>query len=167
MFQAVEGRWGSREVEIAAVSLVGASGQPAHVFQSGDPMDIRLRVQAHRPVTDLVFGVGIFNAEGVCCYGTNTHIEGAMSGAMSGHGEVRFAIERLDLVEGTYKLDVAAHRASGAPYDYHRLLYTLRVTSPLKEAGVFRPPHRWSFSGGIRIDGLGPSDGRSPQGVKG
>ena len=167
MFQAVEGRWGSREIEIAAVSLVGASGQPAHVFPSGDPMEIQLRVQAHSPVTDLVFGVGIFNAEGVCCYGTNTNIEGAVSGAMSGHGEVRFAIERLDLVEGTYKLDVAAHRASGAPYDYHRLLYTLRVTSPLKETGVFRPPHRWSFSGGIRIDGLGPSDPRSPQGVKG
>ena len=167
MFQAVEGRWGSREIEIAAVSLVGASGQPAHVFPSGDPMEIELRVQAHSPVTDLVFGVGIFNAEGVCCYGTNTNIEGAVSGAMSGHGEVRFAIERLDLVEGTYKLDVAAHRASGAPYDYHRLLYTLRVTSPLKETGVFRPPHRWSFSGGIRIDGLGPSAPRSPQGVKG
>ena len=167
MFQAVEGRWGSREIEIAAVSLVGASGQPAHVFPSGDPMEIQLRVQAHSPVTDLVFGVGIFNAEGVCCYGTNTNIEGAVSGAMSGHGEVRFAIERLDLVEGTYKLDVTAHRASGAPYDYHRLLYTLRVTSPLKETGVFRPPHRWSFSGGIRIDGLGPSDPRSPQGVKG
>ena len=167
MFQAVEGRWGSREIEIAAVSLVGASGQPAHVFPSGDPMEIQLRVQAHSPVTDLVFGVGIFNAEGVCCYGTNTNIEGAVSGAMSGHGEVRFAIERLDLVEGTYKLDVAAHRASGAPYDYHRLLYTFRVTSPLKETGIFRPPHRWSFSGGIRIDGLGPSDPRSPQGVKG
>ncbi len=155
MFRAVEGRWGSREVEIVAVELLGPGGQPSHVFPSGDPMVIRLQVRAHQPVTDLVFGVGIFNAEGVCCYGTNTHIEGAASGAMSGDGEARFAIDRLDLVEGTYKVDVAVHRASGAPYDYHRLLYTLRVTSPLKEVGIFRPPHRWSFSGGIRIAGLG------------
>jgi hypothetical protein len=155
MFRAVEGRWGSREVEIVAVELRGPGGQPSHVFRSGDPMEIRLQVRAHRPVTDLVFGVGIFNAEGVCCYGTNTHIEGAVSGAMSGDGEARFAIDRLDLVEGTYKVDVAVHRPGGAPYDYHRLLYTLRVTSPLKEVGIFRPPHRWSFSGGIRIAGLG------------
>ena len=28
---------------------------------------------------------------------------------------------------GTYKLDVAVHRQNGAPYDYHRLLYTFRV----------------------------------------
>ena len=63
--KAVEGSWGSREVEIEAVEFVGASGQPAHVFPSGAPMEIRLQVQAHSPVTDLVFGVGIFNAEGV------------------------------------------------------------------------------------------------------
>ena len=37
-------------------------------------------------------------------------------------------------------------------------LYTIRITSRLKEAGIFRPPHRWSFSGGIRIEGLGPTD---------
>ena len=163
--KAVEGRWGSREVEIVAVEFVGASGQPAHVFPSSAPMEIRLQVQAHSPVTDLVFGVGIFNAEGVCCYGTNTDVDGAVSGAMSGHGEARFGIDRLDLVAGTYKVDVAVHRKNGAPYDYHRLLYTLRVTSPLKEAGIFRPPHRWDFSGGIRIAGLGPSEGVPPRDV--
>jgi ABC-type polysaccharide/polyol phosphate transport system ATPase subunit len=160
--KAIEGRWGSREVEIMAVEFVGASGQPAHVFPSGASMEIRLQVQASSPVTDLVFGVGIFNAEGVCCYGTNTDVEGAVSGAMTGHGEARFTIDRLDLVAGTYKVDVAAHRKNGAPYDYHRLLHTLRITSPLKEAGIFRPPHRWDFSGGIRIAGLGPSEGRPP-----
>jgi hypothetical protein len=75
---------------------------------------------------------------------------------MNGTGEVRFAIDRLDLVDGTYKLDVAAHRASGAPYDYHRLLYTMRISSRLKEAGIFRPPHRWMFSGGIRMNDRTP-----------
>jgi hypothetical protein len=117
-------------------------------------MEIRLRVRAAQPVTDLVFGIGIFSADGVCCYGTNTQIEGATAGAMSGEGEARFSIGHLDLVDGTYKLDVAVHRANGAAYDYHRLLYTFRVKSALKEAGIFRPPHRWTFSGGVRLDGL-------------
>jgi hypothetical protein len=154
MTRAVEGRWGSREVEISGVEFRGRNGQTAHVFQSGDPMEIRLKVRARRPVSDLVFGVGIFNADGVCCYGTNTAIEGATSGAMSGEGQVSFTIERLDLVEGSYMVDVAAHRHDGAPYDYHRLLHTLRVVSPLKETGIFRPPHRWTFDGDIRITGL-------------
>ena len=156
MFKAEEGRWGSREVEITGVDVIGRDGRPTHVFQSGDPLEIRLRVVALHPVTDLVFGVGIFNAEGVCCYGTNTNIEGATSGALTGAGEARFAIDRLELVDGTYKLDVAAHRENGAAYDYHRLLYTIRMTSRLREVGIYRPPHRWSFSGGIRVSGLNP-----------
>ena len=154
MFRAVEGRWGSREVEILGVDLVGPDGSSTHVFQSGEEMEVRLRVRANQPVTDFVFGVGIFNADGVCCYGTNTNIDGAAPGELSGDGEVRFGVDRLDLVDGTYKLDVAVHRENGAPYDYHRLLYTFRVKSRLKEAGIFRPPHRWRFSGGIRISGL-------------
>jgi hypothetical protein len=136
------------------VDLVGPDGQPAHVFQSGEPLEIRLRVQTRQPVRDFVFGVGIFNADGVCCYGTNTHIEGATPGELTGDAEVTVAIDRLDLVEGTYKLDVAVHRENGAPYDYHRLLYTFRVKSHLKEVGIFRPPHRWRFSGRIHMSGL-------------
>jgi ABC-type polysaccharide/polyol phosphate transport system ATPase subunit len=154
MFKADEGRWGSREVEITRVDIVDGAGQPAHVFQSGDPVEIRLQVHAQQPVSDFVFGVGLFNAEGVCCYGTNTLIEGATAGELKGDGEVRFLIDHLHLVEGTYKLDVAVHRENGTPYDYHRLLHTIRVKSRLKEAGIFRPPHRWTFSGGIRISGL-------------
>ncbi len=44
------------------------------------------------------------------------------------------------------KLDVAVHKKDGAPYDYHRLLYTFRVKSRTKDAGIYRPRHRWSFS---------------------
>jgi ABC-type polysaccharide/polyol phosphate transport system ATPase subunit len=154
LFKAAEGRWGSREVEITAVHLAGDGGEPTHVFKSGDRMEIRLHVHTSQRLTDFVFGIGIFNAEGVCCYGTNTHIEGALPGELNGQSNVTFVIENLDLVEGTYKVDVAVHRTNGAPYDYHRLLYTFRVTSRLRDVGIFRPRHRWQFSGGVRISGL-------------
>jgi ABC-type polysaccharide/polyol phosphate transport system ATPase subunit len=153
MFKALEGRWGTREAEIVAVELRRADGTPAHVFQSGDAVDIRLSVLARQQLTDFVFGVGIFNVEGVCCYGTNTSIEGFRPTELNGTAEVLFHVERLDLIEGAYKLDVAVHRESGAPYDYHRLLYSFRVTSHSRDTGIFRPAHRWSFGGGIRMAG--------------
>jgi hypothetical protein len=156
MSKVLEGRWGSKEIEIVAVEFLDRDRQPAHLFRSGDAVEIRLRVRAHQPVTDLVFGVGIFNADGVCCYGTNTDLEGATLTEMRGEGEARFTISRLDLIDGTYKVDVAVHRKNGAPYDYHRLRHTLRVVSSSKDTGVFRPPHEWSFSGGITIAGLEP-----------
>jgi ABC-type polysaccharide/polyol phosphate transport system ATPase subunit len=156
LFKASEGRWGSREVEITALDFLTSNGQPSHVFQSGDPVQIRMRVRAATMVRDFAFGIAIFTVDGVCCYGTNTHIEGAAPEELSGDGEVTLSIDRLDLVAGTYKVDVAVHRQNGAPYDYHRLLYTLRVSSSVKDTGIFRPPHRWSCSGGIRISGLHP-----------
>ena len=154
MFKATEGRWGSREAEITGVEMIGASGLPAHLFKSGERVDIRLHVRANQRVNDFAFGVGIFNADGICCYGTNTHIEGGASSELSGEGMVVLTIDSLNLVEGTYKLDVAVHRQNGVPYDYHRLLYTFRVKSAQKDVGIFRPPHHWSFSGGIRMSGL-------------
>jgi ABC-type polysaccharide/polyol phosphate transport system ATPase subunit len=148
------GRWGSKEVELAGVELIGDGGA-THVFNSGDRAEIRFRAHAAQRVTDFVFGVAIFNAEGVCCYGTNTHLEGARPGELFGEANVQFAIENLDLVEGTYTLDVAAHRENGAPYDYHHRLYTFRVLSQVKDIGVFRPRHRWHFGGDITISGMG------------
>jgi len=151
MFQAGEGRWGSREVEIAEVALVDGRGQRSFVFHSGEPMSIRLKVHASAPTDDFVFGVGLFNAGGVCCYGTNTYVEEMNPDHLSGEAEVTFAIDSLDLVEGTYKLDVAVHKRDGAPYDYHRLLYTFRVNSRMHDIGIYRPQHRWTFSPNVRF----------------
>ena len=151
MSQAAEGRWGSGGIEITDVAFLNDQGQPTHVFHTGEPVTLRLRVRAARPTADFVFGIGIFNAEGVYVYGTNTDIEEHESSSLSGDAEVAFEIDALDLVEGTYKLDVAVHKRDGAPYDYHRLLYTFRVKSRLKDVGIYRPRHKWRFSGDIRF----------------
>jgi ABC-type polysaccharide/polyol phosphate transport system ATPase subunit len=150
MFQASEGRWGSREVEITGVTLAGSDGT-GHVFRSGDPLDVRITLRAPLPIDDFVVGIGIFNAQGVCCYGTNTAIEDLAPEHLSGDAEVVFSIASLDLVEGTYKLDVAVHKIDGYPYDYHRLLYTFRVKSRAKDVGIYRPRHTWRFTGDVRF----------------
>ena len=151
MFQAVEGRWGSREIEITEVTLLDGGQRPSFLFHSGDPMSVRLRVVAHAPATDFVFGLSLFNADGVCCYGTNTFIEEMDPERLEGEVDVTFAIESLDLVEGSYKLDVAVHTCDGYPYDYHRLLYTFRVNSRTPDVGIYRPRHHWAFSRGRAI----------------
>jgi ABC-type polysaccharide/polyol phosphate transport system ATPase subunit len=151
MFKATEGRWGTREVEILEVVLLGEDGEAGHVFQCGERIDVRMRVRAHKPTRDFVFGFGIFNADGVCCYGTNTNLEDLQPEEIAGDGSVTFHIDALKLVEGTYRLDLAAHKLDGYPYDYHRLLYSFRMKSRTRDVGVYRPDHRWSFSPNIRF----------------
>lgn len=162
MFKAEAGRWGSGEIEITKVDLVGADGTTGHVFHSGDPMTIRLQLRARATVRDFVFGIGLFNSDGVCIYGTNTSIEEMSAQEMSGDGEVRFVIEELPLTEGTYKLDLAVHKLDGFPYDYHRQLYTFRVKSRIKDVGFFRPRHAWAFSPTVRLKQLEGPEGWRP-----
>ena len=151
MYKATEGRWGSREVEITDVALLDRDGKPSFVFRSGDPMSIRLTAHAAQPNDDVVFGIGLFNAEGVCCYGTNTHLEELNLAELAGEARATFEMESLDLVEGTYKLDVAVHKRDGVPYDYHRLLYTFRVKSRTHDVGIYRPRHHWTFSPNVQF----------------
>jgi len=150
MFRAAQGRWGSGPVRIDRVVLE-RNGKVTHIFQSGDQLAIKLSVSTERPVKDFVFGISIFNPDGICCYGTNTDIEDFLPLEMIGEGQVVFVVENLDLVEGTYKIDVAAHTRQGVQYDYHRLLYTFRVKSGIKDTGIFRPRHRWTFSPNVRF----------------
>ena len=152
-FKSTEGRWGTREIEIANVTISGPDGEAGHVFQSGDSIQVRMDVNAKETITDFVFGLGLFNADGVCVYGTNTNLEEFQPTEITGDAAVTFTIDRLDLVEGTYRLDLAAHKADGYPYDYHRLLYTFRVKSKIRDVGIYRPDHRWNFSGGIKFEG--------------
>ena len=152
MFRATEGRWGSREIEITEVQLFGSDQQPGHVFHSGESLTVRIRLRSPIENQDFVIGIGIFNAEGVCCYGTNTNIEELKAVRILGDAEAFFSIDSLDLVEGTYKIDVAVHKLDGYPYDYHRLLYTFRVKSRTKDVGIYRPRHAWRFSDGVAFD---------------
>ncbi len=146
------GRWGSRDVEITAVRLLDANGKDRRVFAPGEAVTIALSVRAAQPVTDFVFGIGLFSSDGVNIYATNTSIEEIEPRRFEGEGEVRLVLEELRLVEGTYLLDVATHRDDGTPYDYHRGLYSFRVKSRLADTGLYRPAHRWEFDGGVEMD---------------
>ncbi len=143
-----QGRWGGREVEITSVRLKDARGRERHVYVPGESLTVVLGVRAAAPVQDFVFGLGLFTTDGVSVYGTNTLLEDYQAKNLVGEAEVALVLEDLRLTEGTYLLDVAAHKGDGTPYDYHRGLYSFRVKSRVKDVGVYRPHHRWVFSGG-------------------
>jgi ABC-type polysaccharide/polyol phosphate transport system ATPase subunit len=151
MFRAEPGRWGTREAEIVHVEMRCGRNAPAQVLASGESLELRLRVRAAQVLTDVAFGFAIFNADGVCCYGTNTHIDGAPVSALAGEAEVSLRIDSLWLVDGLYSVDVAVHSRGGVPYDYHRQLHSFRVQSATKDVGIFRPPHRWAAKGGVTV----------------
>src|SRR5205814_869569 len=97
-----EGRWGSREVEITSVRLLDDRGRVRHVYVPGESLTLSLGVRAAQEVRDFVFGVGLFTADGVQVYGTNTHLEEYVPRMAAGLGQVKLTLRDLRLVEGTY-----------------------------------------------------------------
>ncbi|MGB8953185.1 MAG: ABC transporter ATP-binding protein [Candidatus Aminicenantales bacterium] len=148
-----ENRWGKREVEIRKVTLKNLRGEEKHVFSPEEGLVIEMDLDARSRIEDFVFGIGIFNSQGISCYGINTYLDNFTPVSIEGEGKVLCCIEKLDLINGTYYLDVAVHKRDGYPYDFHRNLYSFMVSSTRKDVGIARLPHAWSFSPTINIRG--------------
>ena len=70
-----------------ASRLIGADGDRPRL-PVGRARGVQMAVRAHHPLKDFVFGFGIFNADGVCCYGTNTNLEELQPDEIAGEGVV-------------------------------------------------------------------------------
>ncbi|MBU4404272.1 MAG: ABC transporter ATP-binding protein [Candidatus Aminicenantes bacterium] len=146
-----EKRWGSREIEISNVKMFDAANREKYIFEADEPLAIQFDVEARAAESDFVFGIGVYNGEGVNCYGSNTLLENYAARQIQGKGKVRLTVPALGLVNGTYFLDIAVHKRDGYPFDYHHFQYTFRVTSSHRDVGIARIPHRWEFSDNIAL----------------
>lgn len=138
-------RWGDGDAEITAWRILDSAGNERAVFNSGDAFTVELDYKANGPLPDLVCGVGIFNAQSMLCYGSNTKIDRQVYKDPPALGTLRFAADRLDLVQGTYFLDIAIHDKDGRDIDYIRQAASFAMRSATTDEGVFRPPHTWSL----------------------
>jgi ABC-type polysaccharide/polyol phosphate transport system ATPase subunit len=144
-----EERWGSGEIVIRRVSLTDHEGRELVALGPGTPVVVDIDVEARVAQDDFVFGLGIYHADGTCVYGTNTDVEGFAAQKIEGKARVRFVVSSLDLVAGTYRLDIAVHTRNGRAFDYRRNVLRVVVGSRVHDIGVYRPQHEWRFDGGI------------------
>jgi ABC-type polysaccharide/polyol phosphate transport system ATPase subunit len=144
-----EERWGSGEIVIRRVAITDHEGRELVALGAGTPVIVDIDVDVRAPQDDFVFGVGIYHADGMCVYGTNTDVEGFVPQRISGKVRVRFVVPSLDLVAGTYRIDVAAHTRNGRAFDYRRNVLRVVVGSRVHDIGVYRPDHEWKFEGDV------------------
>lgn len=146
-------RWGSREAEIVSMRLLDEEGKERYHLASGETVVFEIGVEAHHPLADFVFGVGIFTPRGVECWGVNTHLGGYQSQHLEGRTTVRLVCPTLRLAPGEYRLDVAVHARDGYPYDYHRRYLSFTVTSSAGGVGIYFPEYRWEFDEAVSWQG--------------
>ena len=137
--------WGTGEIRIQAVRLLGRDGTHKHLFQCGEPLTIEIDYEAFCSAEDVVFGIGIYRGDGLFCYGSNTELEKVELSLSPGPGMIKVQFARFGFIEGTYSLDVAIHTSKGAAFDYYRGYHSFAIRSRWKDMGVYRPEHRWSI----------------------
>jgi lipopolysaccharide transport system ATP-binding protein len=141
-----ENRFGSLEIEIASVRLRSTTGHPATTIASGEGLCIDLEFFASQPIDQPIFGVTITREDGYICYDTNTSTAGLTLPSLSGRGRVTLHLDRLDLIGGSYFVDVGVYERDWTyAYDYHWHVYPFQVSAPDGEKGIIRPPHRWEL----------------------
>lgn len=142
-----ENRFGSMEMELTAVQLVGPAGQPVAEIDSGMPLSIEIEYVAHQPIVEPIFGVTISREDGTICYDTSTQAAGIHLPIVEGAGRVLFGADRLDLIGEQYYVDVGVYEREWAyAYDYHWHVYPLLVRATRGEKGIVHPPHQWDVS---------------------
>jgi lipopolysaccharide transport system ATP-binding protein len=136
-------RLGSLEAEITGVHLFDGLGREVHALKSGDSLVVLIDYVCHRPVESAWFQVQIVRERRKVMV-TNCGCGLGTEHALDREGTLRLEIDRLELVEGQYFVDVGLYQGQwDYAYDYHSDVYPLRVESPGPYEGLVRPPSRW------------------------
>jgi ABC-type polysaccharide/polyol phosphate transport system ATPase subunit len=144
-------RWGSGEIEVHTLELVGARGEATHVFRTGDPFTVRMRFKAHRSAKRPVFGVGIYRSDGTYVNGTNHDwrkqpivLDEIREGE---EGVAELSVPELPLLIGQYYLTIYLYdhsKAAPTPIDQQEHAVTFEVIdADRQQHGMIYLPTEW------------------------
>ena len=123
-------QWGSGDVEIADIAVLGPDGRDHKVLTSWEPMTIRVRLRCNRPVNDeIVLAVGVHRNDGLQVAASNNRIDGlhVTPPAVGEHVDVEWHIPALPLLAGSYLLSLTLH-----DYATNRIFHTWEAAHPFK-----------------------------------
>jgi ABC-type polysaccharide/polyol phosphate transport system ATPase subunit len=136
--------WGSGEIRIAAVELLGSEGEERRQFLSGEPFVGRLRLSTERPVAPPLLRWELRD-ESNLLLAAGAQETAALGFEGSGECVLRFEVPELPLADGRFRLRVGLSDASGE-HLYHQLdeAASFVVVPGGGERGLLRLEGSWS-----------------------
>ncbi|MBQ6251930.1 ABC transporter ATP-binding protein [Ruminococcus sp.] len=138
-------RWGSGEARIKRIRSFASDGTEQSVFRVGEDIRLVVDYNVKKPVQDAVIGFGIFDMNGVQCYGTNTRIDKLPELTLTKDGTAEVTMKNVQLLSGEYMIDIAIEQGEGIPVDYYRQAYKIQMLSAYGDAGIARVDHTWNL----------------------
>ncbi len=138
-------RWGSGKARIKKITALTSDGAEQRVFRTGEDIIFRIDYTVKEKIPDAVVGIGIFNRDGVQCYGTNTRIDKLPEFELTKSGTAELVLKNVGLLAGEYLLDFAIETGDGIPVDYFREAYKIEMITRAGDVGISRIDHKWSI----------------------
>jgi ABC-type polysaccharide/polyol phosphate transport system ATPase subunit len=137
--------WGSGEARIAEVEVLGPDGKPRTQFLAGEPLVLRVRVAAERPLPPPRLSLELRDASGLLVAGSGQSTGDVGWDEETTELSARFDVEELPLADGRFHLRLGLTDETGERL-YHWLDDALAfVVYPSgDERGVVRLEGRWS-----------------------
>lgn len=125
-----------RPVSITSVGVTDDDGVPVVSIGPDEPIAFRISLEASESIDDYVVGIALTDHMERLVYGVNTHMLKSEMPALDGKLDVRFAVDRLPVVEGQYYVTAAVHPRRGP--EWHRVdrAAVVRVRTDVEESGV-------------------------------
>jgi ABC-type polysaccharide/polyol phosphate transport system ATPase subunit len=134
--------------EIRALSFQDSRGHQADVLRTGEPFTASLDFLAHTHLSDVVFELFFYSADGELQSQCTTEVSGERIDLEPGPGTIEFDGPGLGLLPGIYYTDVVI-KGRGSPkfFDWTQYNYTaLRVDPGKLVRGKNYMPHQWRLT---------------------
>ena len=140
-------RWGSGEVRIASLDILGPDGLPVRVARSGEPHAIRIELEADEPVSRPGVVLSIHDQNATLVSEVSTQSREIMIDCVDGSRTITLEIDALPLVEGTYDLSCAVVDESGhREYDVRNRFIRFDVLrGPSADRGLVTLGGNWNL----------------------
>ena len=144
-------RWGSQEILVDKVELLGEGREPSTVFRTEEPFVVRMHWEAFSECALPVFGLGLYRADGTYVNGSNhlwnddpIEIRDVKPGET---GVVEMDLGALPFLQGLYYVTVFVYdhsKPSPTPIDHreHALSFQVMDTK-VHQHGMIRVPTTW------------------------
>ena len=134
------------KAQIVKAELIGENGAASGNYYTGEKVILKIVYKAKpEQLNGVLIGLLFFRKDNFTCYGTNTLRERIGLIQLKETGEILCEIEKLNLVKGSYWIDIAIRSKDMFAYDYKAKAVEFTVYSAIDEVGVAKLDHTWKF----------------------
>jgi lipopolysaccharide transport system ATP-binding protein len=136
---------GTAPVRIASIAMENAAGNSVNRFESLQPADLVVEVEAEDPEVAFHVGLAVIRNDRENVFGTSTHFDPNRPPLRAaGHRRVVLHLPRLMLLSGEYALSVYLLDDSGLhSYDLAEQVCRFAVRNPGRDFGIVSMDYQW------------------------